>query len=197
MYIFIHTETTGLPKKWDAELSDSKNWPRMIQLSWVVYDEFENKINFGDYLIKPKGFIIPKWATEIHGISTKNAKENGAGLLDVLNEINLQIDNAKFIVGYFINFNLNILGSELLRNKLEFNVKNKNIICILENRALLFPSKTKYLRSPYVSLEKIYKKLFNIDISENLSYFERLFLIAKCFFEMKRLNLIEELKPKV
>lgn len=192
MYLFINTETTGLPKKWDAELSDSKNWPRMVQLSWVVYDEFENKINFGDYLTKPKGFIIPKKATEIHGISTKNAKENGADLLHVLNEINLQIDKAKFIVGYFINFNLNILGSELLRNKLEFNMKDKNIICISENGALLFPSKKKYLRPAYVPIEKIYEKLFNIDISENLSNLERLFLIAECFFEMKKLNLIEE-----
>ena len=38
MYLVFDTETTGLPKKWNAPLSDSENWPRCVQLAWQLHD---------------------------------------------------------------------------------------------------------------------------------------------------------------
>ena len=37
-YLFIDTETTGLPKEYDAPYTDIDNWPRLVQLAWIVYD---------------------------------------------------------------------------------------------------------------------------------------------------------------
>ena len=37
--IILDTETTGLPKRWDAPLSDSENWPRCIQIAWQLHNE--------------------------------------------------------------------------------------------------------------------------------------------------------------
>ena len=39
MYIVVDTETTGLPKGWNAPITDTDNWPRMVQLAWIIYDE--------------------------------------------------------------------------------------------------------------------------------------------------------------
>ena len=38
MFLIFDTETTGLPKKWSAPLTDFDNWPRAIQVAWQVHD---------------------------------------------------------------------------------------------------------------------------------------------------------------
>ena len=38
MYLIFDTETTGLPKRWNAPLTDSENWPRCVQIAWQIHD---------------------------------------------------------------------------------------------------------------------------------------------------------------
>lgn len=84
MYLFFDTETTGLPKNWKAPVSDLNNWPRLIQLAFILYDSNENKISEGNFIIKPDGFTIPTEATKIHGISTEQAIQQGQPIKPVL-----------------------------------------------------------------------------------------------------------------
>ena len=49
MYLVFDTETTGLPKNFNAPLSDSDNWPRMVQIAWQLHDEDGNLIENQDY----------------------------------------------------------------------------------------------------------------------------------------------------
>lgn len=59
MYLFFDTETNGLPRNWKAPVSDLNNWPCMVQLAYMVFDEQRNEIHAADYIIKPEGFTIP------------------------------------------------------------------------------------------------------------------------------------------
>ena len=34
MYLFFDTETTGLPKRWNAPVTDLENWPRSFAGAW-------------------------------------------------------------------------------------------------------------------------------------------------------------------
>ncbi len=36
--LFIDTQTTGLPKNWNAPITDTKNWPRLVQIAWIITD---------------------------------------------------------------------------------------------------------------------------------------------------------------
>ena len=38
MFLTFDSETTGLPKNYKAPLSDSDNWPRLVQLGWQIND---------------------------------------------------------------------------------------------------------------------------------------------------------------
>ena len=38
MYLIFDTETTDLPKKWNAPITDTDNWPRCVQLAWQLHD---------------------------------------------------------------------------------------------------------------------------------------------------------------
>ncbi len=77
MYLIFDTETTGLPKRWDAPLTDTDNWPRCIQIAWQLHDEMGRVVEHQDYLVKPEGFNIPYDAEKVHGISTELALKRG------------------------------------------------------------------------------------------------------------------------
>ena len=117
MYLIFDTETTGLPKKWGAPISDTDNWPRAVQIAWQLHDRLGNIVESKDYLIRPNGFDIPYDAERIHGISTQLAEELGVDLEDVIAEFNDALSRAEFVVGQNIGFDLNIMGAEFLRTK--------------------------------------------------------------------------------
>ncbi|MEO1031702.1 MAG: DNA polymerase III subunit alpha [Bacteroidota bacterium] len=115
MYLIFDTETTGLPKRWDAPITDTENWPRAIQIAWQLHDAMGNCIEHQDYLIQPEGFNIPYDAEKVHGISTELAQEQGVPLATVLDKFNKALSKTKFVVGQNVKFDLNIMGAEFVR----------------------------------------------------------------------------------
>ncbi|HUH46383.1 MAG TPA: hypothetical protein VLZ54_04455, partial [Arenibacter sp.] len=59
MYLIFDTETTGLPKRWDAPYTDTDNWPRCVQIAWQLHDDMGKLVESQDYLVRPDGFNIP------------------------------------------------------------------------------------------------------------------------------------------
>ena len=84
MYLFFDTETTGLPKRWNAPVTDLENWPRLVQLAWIMYDDRGNMLESRDVIVKPEGFTIPPEASRVHGITTLVAREKGEPLQEVM-----------------------------------------------------------------------------------------------------------------
>ena len=115
MYLIFDTETTGLPKRWNAPITDTDNWPRCIQIAWQLHDNMGRCLEHQDYLIRPEGFNIPYDAEKIHGISTELASEQGLGLSEVLDLFNIALSKATFVVGQNVGFDLNIMGCEFHR----------------------------------------------------------------------------------
>ena len=86
MYLFFDTETTGLPKRWNAPVTDLENWPRLVQLAWIMYDDRGNMLESRDVIVKPEGFTIPPEASRVHGITTLVAREKGEPLQEVMEQ---------------------------------------------------------------------------------------------------------------
>ncbi|MFT7072931.1 DNA polymerase III subunit alpha [Patiriisocius sp. Uisw_017] len=119
MYLIFDTETTGLPRNWNAPLSDSDNWPRCIQIAWQLHDGVGNVLEHQDYLVRPEGFNIPFDAEKIHGISTELAQKDGISLSEMMVKFQEALAKTKFVVGQNVGFDLNIMGAEFLRLGLE------------------------------------------------------------------------------
>ncbi|GAA0876489.1 DNA polymerase III subunit alpha [Wandonia haliotis] len=115
MYIIFDTETTGLPRDWNAPVTDTDNWPRCVQIAWQIHDDMGRLVEAKDYLVKPDGFDIPFDAERIHGISTELAEQQGIPIQEVLEDFNRALGQAKFVVGQNIGFDLNIMGAEFYR----------------------------------------------------------------------------------
>jgi len=115
MYLIFDTETTGLPKRFNAPVSDTDNWPRCVQIAWQLHDAMGKVIEHQDYLIRPEGFDIPYDSERIHGISTELAQQKGIPLADVAQKFTEVLSRAKFIVGQNVGFDANIMGCEFFR----------------------------------------------------------------------------------
>jgi hypothetical protein len=44
MFLFFDTETTGIPANYKAPASDFGNWPRLVQVAWLLVDEEANVV---------------------------------------------------------------------------------------------------------------------------------------------------------
>ena len=125
MYLVFDTETTGLPKNFNAPLSDSDNWPRMVQIAWQLHDDDGTLIENQDYIIKPEGYDIPFNAARIHGITTKIANEEGRDLTEILNEFSKVLEKVRVVSGHNVEFDYNIVGAEFYRKNIKDNLQEK------------------------------------------------------------------------
>jgi DNA polymerase-3 subunit alpha len=115
MYLIFDTETTGLPKRWDAPVSDTDNWPRCVQVAWQLHDEMGGLLEQFDTLVRPEGFNIPYDSEQIHGISTELALRQGKPLDEVLKAFEDTLAKTHFLVGQNVGFDIKVMGAEFLR----------------------------------------------------------------------------------
>ncbi len=189
MYLFFDTETTGVPRNWKAPVTDLNNWPRLVQLAYLLYDDNGNKISQGDHIVRPDGFIIPSDASRIHGISTEKAQKEGFAIQSVLQEFQSVINQADFLVAHNMSFDEKIVGAEFLRNKMADGTATKRKICTML-------STTNYcqLEGPYgykwPKLSELHYKLFRTGFKEAHNASVDIHATARCFWELKRLGKI-------
>jgi len=190
MYLFFDTETTGLPLRYNAPLERLNNWPRLVQIAWLMYDKNEECLFEKDYIIKPNGFLIPDCAANIHGITTEKALLEGTDLVPVLNEFSLDIENADEIIAHNIDFDEKIIGAEFIRNHITHELFNTKRICTMKSSTDYCKIPNNYGKYKWPNLKELHKKLFQCEFSNAHDALEDVRACAKSFFELKRLKII-------
>ncbi len=190
MYLIFDTETTGLPKRWDAPITDTDNWPRCIQIAWQLHDTMGNCIEHQDYLVKPEGFNIPYDAEKIHGISTELAQEQGASLSEVLEKFNIALSKTKFVVGQNVKFDLNIMGAEFVRGDVANQLQELPVLdtCTEHTASLCQLPGGRYGKFKLPTLTELHQYLFNKPFGEAHNATADVEATTRCFFELIRLE---------
>ncbi|MEZ4890701.1 MAG: DNA polymerase III subunit alpha [Crocinitomicaceae bacterium] len=188
MYIIFDTETTGLPRNWNAPITDTDNWPRVVQLAWQLHDAMGNVIEHKDFLVKPEGFDIPYDAERIHGISTELATTYGESLQTVLAEFNIALSKAKFVVGQNIQFDINVMGCELHRTNIESPMLQMPVLdtCTEVTANLCKIPGGRGGRFKLPTLTELHQFLFNVPFAEAHNATADVEATTRCFFELIR-----------
>ena len=198
MYLTFDTETTGLPKNYSAPISETDNWPRMVQIAWQINDKSGNLISSESHIIKPKGYTIPFNAEKIHGISTQKAIDKGKEIKYVLEKFNDELKKNKYIIGHNINFDVNILGSEFYRSKIKTSLLEKESIdtgLISKEFCQLEGGLGGKLKMP--KLIELYNILFESDFRDAHDARADVNATAKCFFELMKRKVFETEESKL
>lgn len=190
MYLIFDTETTGLPKSWNAPITDTDNWPRCIQIAWQLHDEMGNLLEHNDFLIKPDGFNIPYDAERIHGISTELADEQGINLDEGLKLFNVALQKTKFIVGQNVGFDVNIMGCEFHRLGIENNLIKLPVLdtCTEKTAVMCQIPGGRGGKFKLPTLTELHKHLFGVDFAEAHNATADVEATTRCFLELIRLR---------
>ena len=157
---FFDTETTGLPRNWNAPLRDLDNWPRMVQLAWILCDDAGNEIASANRIILPQGYAIPLEASRIHGITTERALAEGIPLAAALDEVQPQIEKASSAVAHNVSFDEKILGAEFLRLDRPHPLLKKSTRCTMKESTAFCALPGRYGDFKYPNLTELHRKLF-------------------------------------
>ncbi len=193
MFIIFDTETTGLPKNWNAPITDSDNWPRLVQLAWQVHAVDGSLIEVKNYIIRPDGFEIPYAVTKVHGISQQRAMQHGWELKKVLEIFYGSLLKAKYVVGHNISFDNNVVGAEMHRTGTDYKLLTgkPTIDTMVESTEFCaLPGGRGNQIYKYPKLTELHERLFGVGFDAAHNAAADVEATARCFLELMRLRII-------
>ncbi|KAF5063300.1 WG containing repeat protein [anaerobic digester metagenome] len=194
--LFLDTETTGFPLSQNASYENFNNWPYLVQVGFILYDEALGNLAERNIMIAPEGYEIPLESTKIHGISNRYAKESGENRKDVLFFMDNILSKVDTIVGHNVDFDINVLKCEILRvkgsEKPLFTQKYHNIIDTMKIGVDIcrLPSDKYNEKYKWPKLDELYSTLFNKSFEGQHNAMNDIRATYECYFEMKKRGLI-------
>jgi len=192
-YLFFDTETTGLPKDRHAPLTESDQWPHLVQVAWVLY-KGEQPISSESHLIYPGGYVIPEAATEVHGISTVQAAMEGTSVKLVLQRFKEALQKADYVIAHNLEFDANIIGAEMVRMGQQPFLGGQGHICLMK-RSTQFCAIKRRWGYKWPKLEELHQKLFGEGIDGAHDALVDVKACARCFFKLGQAGIISEGLP--
>jgi len=186
--LFFDTETTGLPRNYKAPVSDLNNWPRLVQIAWLVTDIEGNELGGKNYIVKPNGFSIPKEASRVHGITTEIALKKGEEIAPVLESFLDDLEEASVAIAHNITFDEKIAGSELLRSGYPNLLDSKRRFCTMRS-STSFCAIPGYYGNKWPKLQELHVKLFGEDFDGAHDALADVKACARCFFKLREIGI--------
>jgi len=190
------TETTNLVPKGKHYSTDFKDFPKIVSIAWQLLDEDQKLFNKEYHIIRPDGWEIPPEATEIHLITNDMATKIGMDMKTILRHFIIDAQCADKIIIHNSYFDCSIIKANLLCLGVDKEIANKALA--KEKRVDTMMQTTKFVGALYANgnpgkwpkLEELYKKLFNEDMEGAHSSEKDVENLKKCYYELKRLEII-------
>jgi len=195
--MYLDIETTGLAKDNSISYSDLENWPFIVQLSYILSGfKYVWNTQTKNFILKPNNFKINISSSEIHGITNADAINDGFDRKEVFNYILKQLEHIDYIVGHNIDFDINVLKCEILRNT---NIDEKYIdklfghikcICTMKESVdyCKISSKNGY---KWATLNELYFILFGKSFVGQHNALNDVKAAKECFEKLEELKIIK------
>lgn len=193
MHLFFDTETTGLPANWKAPSSAINNWPRMVQIAWVLTDDAGAPLETYSAIIRPEGYVIPREASDIHRVTQARALAEGLPLAEVLAAFSATMAKAKQLVAHNMAFDEMILGCEFYRLTGKDPLKRKPKACTMKNDAIIAWAAIPPLRYgayKWPKLEQLHHKLFRVGVPDAHDALVDVEATVRCYFGLRERGVI-------
>jgi len=191
--LVFDVETNGLPKNMHLPAKYTKNWPRIVQISWIIYDLQGSELERQDYIIKPDGFVINEKSIEIHKVTNEIAHKVGYKMIDILHKMNESIKNANYIVCHNFDFDFKVLGAEFIRHNMKLGARHiKDYICTMKSTTNYCKLENSYRKDyKWPRLEELYKILFNEEMENAHNALYDVIACGRCLFECIKRGIIK------
>ena len=183
--LFIDTEATGLPKKWNLPYNSPGNWPDAVQVSWVVYTKEGQKIKEENHYISNNDTAISPEASTIHGLTKSFLQQHGVPRKQVLAVLSKDIQYYQpMVVGHFTELDYHIIGMGYFKEGIDNPMEKLSVFCIMKaSQHLQQNPNSKFLR-----LGQLYELLFKKLLLSQHNAMTDAAATAECFFELVKKN---------
>lgn len=161
MYLFFDVSAEGKPKNWKAAPTDAFNWPRLVHLAWLMYDENRELIDSRNELIKPEGFEISVDTERINKIDPVAIHEEGVNLKESLKAFSAAVDKAEYLIAYNMKYNSHVLAAEFYRKGLEHRMFSSEQYCLMQEATWFCKIKKTGGGYKWPKLMDIHEKLYD------------------------------------
>lgn len=208
-FLFFDTETTGLPKNYKAPVSDTDNWPRVIQLAWQLYDEDGTLIDEFSELIKPDGWEIPNKAYWLrqglsdevatkkgdfwdkYGYTQEKNEAEGVPILYALEKFGEAIRKADYLLAHNMSYDQPVMGAEFFRvNKITGKVITKICTKVTSTSYCKIPNKGRG-GYKWPTLTELHMKLFGVGFEGAHDALDDVKALKTCAFRLIELGVIK------
>lgn len=191
MLLFFDTESTGLPNNYKAPASDINNWPRLVQLGYIITDNGKI-IHQNEDIVEPDGFEIPVEASSIHGITTELAKLNGIDIVEVLEEFQFWVEQCDTVIGHNVSFDTNVIGAEYFRLYGKSPLEGKKSVCTMLSGIEFCQLPGKYPgKLKYPKLQELYSALFLKPMEQTHTALDDISHTVECYQAMAERGIIK------
>jgi DNA polymerase-3 subunit epsilon len=188
----IDTETTGLPKDYNALVTESSKWPHIIQLSFILLETRSKQIlDYSDRIIKlsPDVEISPD-SIAIHQITRQRSDAAGIPIHVALMELRDAMKEADIIIGHNLIFDKKMVLVELNRQKMpnyfinsvgnsikEYCTMRETVdLCKLPSAVQKYANQYKWPR-----LNELHKHLFQTEPSGTHNAIADVMICLRCY----------------
>ncbi|UOR03720.1 3'-5' exonuclease [Hymenobacter aerilatus] len=188
--LFVDTETTGLPTRWDRPYAEEGHWPHVAQLAWQVYTAAGELVcSDAGYLRVPAG-TMPAEAVAVHGLTEDFLHAHGGAPRPVLERLHHDLLHYRpQVIGHFLQLDFHVLGAAFQR------VGLSNPLPALPQFCTMFSSRPLSLRGHYLKLADLHEYLFQEPLPRLHDAESDAAATARCFFEMRRRGLFATTAP--
>lgn len=187
--LFIDTEASGLPGNWTLPYSADANWPHIVQVAWLIYDEQRNLVKQQSHYINAEGVTITQSAMETHGITPDFLASNGKPQSEIMEMLaNDLVEYEPTIIGHFMQLDYYLLGAAFHRTGVYNPLGKLPVFCTMV-------ATTQLLRSPstrQLRLGDLYYMLFKVDLQHQHNALHDARATAESFFELRDRGEISE-----
>lgn len=194
MILFFDTETTGVPKNYKASYIDVENWPRLVQLGFIVYDILDggdvSEMVSVERIVKPEGFVISEEVSKIHGVTQTCAEMFGTPVKSVLDEFLNLVKICDTLVGHNLNYDMNVMGAEYQRAISQNTLIGKSQYDTMLKGTEFCKLPGTYGKYKWPKLFELYQKLFNEPLAQTHTALDDIRNTSKCYFQMRKLGIV-------
>lgn len=196
LVLFVDVETNGLPDRkagansfFDFKELDKYQSSRLIAVSWCICDFKGDQKILRTVYVKPDGFIITN--SDIHGITQEKVNKDGVTVKHMFDQLEQDLtDNVKVMVAHNLEFDYNIIMSELHRlgNKKQLMDKLQKLekACTAEQTKdlLKIPTKSTYGGHKLPKLSELYFFCFNKEMQNHHDPEQDVIHLKEIFFNL-------------
>lgn len=195
LWLIFDTETSGLPPKHKVLNTETvKEWPYIVQFSFILFDTETLKITEYDYIIHAP--YISEESTKIHGITPSMSEKQGFSFPCIYDIFKLCLDQCDMLIGHNIEFDIQMVQAECIRHSIPFSF-HKPVVCTMKSTIQL----CNLPRLKWPRLNELHNAIFHESVVHLHNSIVDVIVCLRCYywivFKKDLFELIKKYKTRV